>query len=118
VRASQTVERVKEALEFVEGGQVRIMNDRQEWLFQRLPYPFDECFRHGRLRVKVVVERPAGNLNIGQDILERHALIAFGIEEALSRIEDLVALGGEFFFIDGTRHGWMPFHKQSLGLFL
>src|SRR6185503_13406257 len=83
---------------------MRIVDERQKRLFRLLSYPFDEGFQHRWLGVKVVIERPAGNLDFSQNILERHALIAFGIDQALRRIEDLVAFGGVFCFINSSCH--------------
>ena len=78
--------------------------DRLEKLLRLTLHTLDQRLQQRRLRVEVVVERPAGDLQISQDILEGHAFIAFGIDQALRRIEDIVALGSVFFFVDRARH--------------
>jgi len=51
------------------------MDDGQQRLFRLLLDLFDERFQQRSARVEVVMESPAGHLDLVQDILDRHLLV-------------------------------------------
>jgi hypothetical protein len=64
-----------------------------------------------------VIERAIGHTQFSADVLDRHLLIALGIDVALCYIEDFVALRREFFFIDGTCHDGYLLINRDLSIF-
>ena len=113
------VERGKEALEFVEGTKRRIMDDGEYELFDLVPHAFDQRGEQRWFGVKVVIERPGGDLKFAQNIGNRHLLIACGLDGALRRVENGVALGCVGCFVDRAYHSFpLLIRKQSLGLLL
>src|SRR6266487_4840147 len=118
VGTSQTVQRIEEALEFFDGGQMRIMDNGQERLFHLLLYPFDERFQQRPARVEVVMESPAGNPYLVQDILDRHLLVSLGKHQSLGGIQNLSALGSNCFWFDGSSHCFPLISKQTVFLLI
>jgi len=57
-------------------------------------------------------------LDLFQDILDRHTLIAFGVYEALGSIQDFITPVGVFFRVDSSSHFVVLYLKPTAGLLL
>ena len=94
------------------------MDDGQERLFHLLLYPFDERFQQRPTRVEVVMESPAGNPYIVQDILNRHLLVSFGKHQSLGCIQNRSALRSKCFWFDGSSHWFTLINKKTIFLLI
>ncbi len=93
------------------------MDDGEHELLYSLPHAFDQRKEQRRFGVKVVIERPGGDLQFAQQIGKRHLLIAFGLDRSLGRVENGVAASLVGCFVDRAYHGFpLRIRKQSLGL--
>jgi hypothetical protein len=64
-----------------------------------------------------MVERALGDVELIQDILNGHVLVARNENQPLGHIQNLVTLDSIFFFFDNPRHH-CPFYKPTVGLFI
>ena len=64
-----------------------------------------------------MIESALGDLELIQDILDGHLLVARDVDQPLGYIQDLIALDGIFLFFDNPRHNY-PFYKPTVGLFI
>jgi hypothetical protein len=77
-----------------------IINDR----FHVLPHPIDQRFQQIALGIEVVIERSFGDLQFIQNVLNRHLIVALGVNQPLGYVDDFFALDRVIFFLYGTRH--------------
>jgi hypothetical protein len=64
-----------------------------------------------------MVERTLGNIELIQDILDGHVLVARNENQPLGYIQDFITLDSVFVFFDNPRHN-CPFYKPTVGLFI
>ena len=95
---------VKEAQQFVLGGQLAIGDDGEDKLFGLLRHAFHQRHQKRLFGLEVVIKRAPGNLKTLQEVLGRHLLVAFGRDVALGDIQNGVALLGVFLRVDSARH--------------
>ncbi len=91
----------EEGLEFLDRRHRRIGDDRREALEDRVDHPLEDRTQQRRLRIEVVVERTPRGVELVEDVLDAHLLVALDLDQGQRGVEEGFATDGVGGGIDG-----------------
>ena len=94
----------EDRLELGRGWQIGIGRDRLDDRQGGVRHPVDDPFEQRLLRVEVVVEGAFRDIELVQDVLDGHLLVALRPDETLGNVEEGVALDRMGDGVEGAGH--------------
>ena len=105
---------------FLVAGRPRIVDDRSDGGHRVGDHARHDGVEQGGLRVEVVVEGAARRVQLVEQILDAHLLVALGLDEPLGSVDERVPTNGIPDRVDRPSHGsWCPsIHRPTVGLMI
>ena len=107
----------EEPFQLPEGGQLRVIHDRPQLRDGNVGEALDDRLEQRLLRIEVVVEGALGGVELVQDVLDAHRLVALGLDEALGDVQEGVTTDRMEGWVHRPRHG-RHYNRPTVGLFI